>query len=95
MFLNFLSEKYEKITEIFENKFSDSDFFNVLVRKFAVPSAVFNATLPVKPSVTIIFESPLVIWFPSIYPLNSKSPNLTKMPLEYYNGVVAYVGEKL
>ena len=26
---------------------------------------------------------------------HKKSPNLTKMPLEYYNGVVAYVGEKL
>jgi len=23
------------------------------------------------------------------------TPGLTKMPLEYYNGVVAYVGEKL
>ena len=33
---------------------------------FAVPSAVFKAILPVKPSVTITFVSPSVILFPSI-----------------------------
>ena len=34
--------------------------FNSDVIKFAVPSAVFNATLPVKPSVTITFTFPSI-----------------------------------
>ena len=41
---------------------------------FAVPSAVFKAMLPVKPSVTITFDAPSVILLPSMKPLNSKSP---------------------
>ena len=42
-----------------------SAFFSSLTIKFAVPSAVFNATLPVKPSVTITFTFPSIISFPS------------------------------
>ena len=34
--------------------------------KFAVPSAVFNAIFPVKPSVTITLDSPLMMLFPSM-----------------------------
>ena len=48
-------------------------FFNSLVIKFAVPSAVFNAMLPVKPSATTTLTLPSIIWLPSINPINSKS----------------------
>ena len=36
------------------------EFFRFLVIKFAVPSAVFNAIFPVKPSETITFTSPSI-----------------------------------
>ncbi len=48
-------------------------FFNVSVINFAVPSAVFKAMFPVKPSVTITFVSPSIILLASKKPLNSKS----------------------
>ena len=37
-----------------------------LVKKLTVPSAVFNAILPVKPSVTITSTNPSVILSPSM-----------------------------
>ena len=45
--------------------------FNSSMIKFAVPSAVFKATLPVNPSATMTFTSPFINCVPSIYPLNS------------------------
>ena len=68
--LNFLRLKYENDIKILEIIFSETTFFKVSVKNLAVPSAVFKATLPVKPSVTITFESPSGILLPSIYPLN-------------------------
>ena len=44
-----------------DDKFSYKAFFKFFVKKFAVPSAVLSATFPVKPSVTITFDSPFVI----------------------------------
>ena len=53
---NFLSELYEnKIDNLF------SEFLKFSVIKLAVPSAVFNATFPVKPSVTITSAFPSII----------------------------------
>ena len=63
----------------FEKMFSERAFFRLVVRKFATPSAVFNETLPVNPSVTITFDLEDVIWFPSMYPLNTKSPIPSKI----------------
>ena len=63
--LNFFREKYEKIKDILLNKFWVSDFFKLSVINLAVPSAVFKAIFPVKPSVTITLESPLIIVLPS------------------------------
>ena len=40
--------------------------FNSDVIKLAVPSAVFKAMFPVKPSAIITLTSPLIILFPSI-----------------------------
>ena len=57
---------YEKINDIFVNKFSVSVVLKLLVMNFAVPSAVFKAIFPVNPSVTITFTSPFIISFPSI-----------------------------
>ena len=74
--LNFLSEKYEKIIDILEKKFSVKDSFKLSVINLAVPSAVLRAIFPINPSLTITFESPSVSLFPSMYPLNSKSPKL-------------------
>ena len=47
--------------EIFPKIFLVNACFNSEVIKLAVPSAVFNATLPVNPSVTITFTSPSII----------------------------------
>jgi len=41
-------------------------FLSSSVIKFAVPSAVLRATLPVNPSDTITFTSPFINWLPSI-----------------------------
>ena len=46
--------------EILPNNVPVIAYFNSLVIKFAVPSAVFNATLPVKPSETITLTSPSI-----------------------------------
>ena len=74
--LNFLSAKKENKTETLATNVEVRDFLRESVINFAVPSAVFKATLPVNPSVTITLEFPSVILFPSINPLNSKSPYL-------------------
>ena len=63
---NFTDNKYEKIKEILVNIFSVSDFFRFLVINLAVPSAVFKAMFPVKPSVIITFDSPFMMLFPSM-----------------------------
>ena len=68
--LNFFKAKNEKRIEIFVKKFDINDFLSDSVINLAVPSAVFKAIFPVKPSVTIILESPFVILLPSINPLN-------------------------
>ena len=41
-------------------------FFNSSIIKLAVPSAVFRATLPVKPSETITLTFPFISSLPSI-----------------------------
>ena len=64
--LNLFKLKYENNNDIFEYKFCVRDSFKVSVKNFAVPSAVFKAIFPVKPSVTMTFEFPSVILFPSI-----------------------------
>ena len=48
------------------NIFSVSDFFKFLIINLEVPSAVFRAMFPVKPSVTITLDSPLMMLFPSM-----------------------------
>ena len=47
--------------ENFPIKENDNAFLSSLIIKFDVPSAVFNAILPVKPSATITFTSPSII----------------------------------
>ena len=47
--------------DIFPNIVDVITFFNSDVIKFAVPSAVFKATFPVKPSVTTTFIFPSII----------------------------------
>ena len=47
--------------EILPNIEPESASFNSLVIKFAVPSAVLSATLPVKPSDIITFTSPCMV----------------------------------
>ena len=61
----------KKRIENLDNKVDVSDFFKESIINLAVPSAVLSAMLPVNPSVTITFDSPLVILFPSMKPLNS------------------------
>ena len=51
-------------SDYIENLFSD--FLRLDVINLAVPSAVFKAMFPVKPSVTITFELPLIILLPSM-----------------------------
>ena len=46
--------------EILATNELDITFFNSPVIKFAVPSAVFNATFPVKPSDTITLTCPSI-----------------------------------
>ena len=53
LFLNFFKFLIFNNDEIFPIKFPLNAFFSSLVIKFAVPSAVLRATLPVKPSETI------------------------------------------
>ena len=53
--------------------------FNSLIIKFEVPSAVLSAIFPVKPSVIMTFDSPSIILFPSIYPLNIKLFSLLRL----------------
>ena len=60
--------KYENNKENFDNIFSFKEIFKLSVINFAVPSAVFNATFPVKPSETITLTFPFINSFPSIYP---------------------------
>ena len=62
--LNFFKLKYENDISSLEIIFSDTIFFRVSVRNLAVPSAVFNATLPVNPSVTITLELPSGFCYP-------------------------------
>ena len=64
---------------ILEKRFFVKDFLRLSVINLAVPSAVLSAIFPVKPSVTITFEKPSIILFPSIYPLNIKLFSLLRL----------------
>ena len=64
--LNFDKFDIFNIEEIFPKTEPLKAFLSSLIIKFAVPSAVFNATLPVKPSETITLTSPFISSFPSI-----------------------------
>ena len=54
----------KKVTIFFDKIFSLSESFKLSVINLAVPSAVFKAILPVKPSVTITLDFHPLFYFP-------------------------------